>query len=938
VSTQTRTYSDFGELTATTWAPQPPYTERRIENDYDAYGRITQTREKNDDVVDPATLVDYAYDESHATSLFTPTNLLGRLTYTHSAAGDSVFSYDALGNLANHSYFDEAQYEYGEGYEYHADGSLSSLTLQLPDNRYRAERVSYAYDSAGRTSSMWFDDGVDTRDLYSATSDVFGRIRDAKFGNGNTNVFHADYADTGRRLPKRISVTTPAGVRALDFDKFDALGREIERREEFGNYEDKQTSAFDQLGRLLRTDRYTNNSLTATSGFSYDALGNITRLTSAGWIARLAYDPVDRDRVCGIRYSVIGLPTCSSMQYDNLGGITSMPTTNGTRTLSYFNSGAVRSIARGGTTAKFQYDAQGAVAKLDITNGATLLRSDRNFGPYMTARTQSGPFGLSSFTSRSFPGPGVTISRRGVTGPWLYEFSEERGTRFTVDDDGKFKQDVSYTPFGIAVSTGVGAGDATFTAAQWNGGDALDGLGVVQLGARIYDPVIGRFLSRDPLMIPRGATTSNPYAFAWNDPMNGSDPTGLDTCWGICRLAIGGSTAGQQAPPSSASSPSSGLGIYGTVTLGIVYSLVKSIHDHATSDHGFSGPQASYSAPPPLMTAGRILASIASRAVGGSNRVTWGDVSQLWQTSISLGGEPIEAGLRGVRSSIREGRWLAAYWHLRGLSEDVGAIILLGGYRVPTGCLGACSKLFCFAKGTKIETPNGLVNIEDIKVGDKVMSFSLGAGKAIERTVTELIRSKTEHWYNVTIDGDTFKVTGAHPFWIAREKRWIHARELAPGMKLQQLNGTFSTVTAVKIEALGDPEATYNFEVEEDHNYYAGTSRHAVLVHNSDPFDILFSRDPAAIEASDRFLHGPWAGRTLGEAAEEARALNRLPAGLELNASWVNDEMVAANNRTLWVAQQAGLENVSVGGLESNGVAKVVQTHLRESGGPFCAP
>src|ERR1044071_2193958 len=47
------------------------------------------------------------------------------------------------------------------------------------------------------------------------------------------------------------------------------------------------------------------------------------------------------------------------------------------------------------------------------------------------------------------------------------------------------------------------------------------------MGARLYDPAIGRFLSRDPLLIPRTAATTNPYAFVSNDPVNRSDPTGL---------------------------------------------------------------------------------------------------------------------------------------------------------------------------------------------------------------------------------------------------------------------------------------------------------------------------------------------------------------------------------------------------------------------------
>ena len=56
-------------------------------------------------------------------------------------------------------------------------------------------------------------------------------------------------------------------------------------------------------------------------------------------------------------------------------------------------------------------------------------------------------------------------------------------------------------------------------------------VGLHHLGARLYDPVIGRFLSRDPLLIPRTAATTNPYAFALNDPVNSADPTGLDCAY-----------------------------------------------------------------------------------------------------------------------------------------------------------------------------------------------------------------------------------------------------------------------------------------------------------------------------------------------------------------------------------------------------------------------
>ena len=72
------------------------------------------------------------------------------------------------------------------------------------------------------------------------------------------------------------------------------------------------------------------------------------------------------------------------------------------------------------------------------------------------------------------------------------------------------------------------------------------------------------------------------------------------------------------------------------------------------------------------------------------------------------------------------------------------------------------------------------------------------------------------------------------------------------------------------------------------------------------PFDILFSQDSVSHEFSD----GPWKGRCITEAIEEAKALGHLPEGLELNVMRLNDEFVTLNNRTLLVAQEAGLLQV----------------------------
>ncbi len=74
-----------------------------------------------------------------------------------------------------------------------------------------------------------------------------------------------------------------------------------------------------------------------------------------------------------------------------------------------------------------------------------------------------------------------------------------------------------------------------------------------------------------------------------------------------------------------------------------------------------------------------------------------------------------------------------------------------------------------------------------------------------------------------------------------------------------------------------------------------------------DPWDICFSQD----SIGDKFAEGPWAGRPLSEAIDEARELGHLPEGLEIKVMQLNDQVVTLNNRTLHVAQQANLVNIS---------------------------
>ena len=62
-------------------------------------------------------------------------------------------------------------------------------------------------------------------------------------------------------------------------------------------------------------------------------------------------------------------------------------------------------------------------------------------------------------------------------------------------------------------------------------GEALDpGTQLYYLGARYYDPSVGRFVTRDPLPAsPHSSRSANRFSYAFNIPVNYKDPSGLSS-------------------------------------------------------------------------------------------------------------------------------------------------------------------------------------------------------------------------------------------------------------------------------------------------------------------------------------------------------------------------------------------------------------------------
>jgi len=100
----------------------------------------------------------------------------------------------------------------------------------------------------------------------------------------------------------------------------------------------------------------------------------------------------------------------------------------------------------------------------------------------------------------------------------FYGYDGHGDVRYLMDVTGAVTDTYDYDAFGnVVATTGTTANVYRYQ------GEAFDAeTGLYYLRARYYDPVVGRFLSVDPL----ADQGEHPYEYAGADPVNGHDPTG----------------------------------------------------------------------------------------------------------------------------------------------------------------------------------------------------------------------------------------------------------------------------------------------------------------------------------------------------------------------------------------------------------------------------
>jgi RHS repeat-associated protein len=130
-----------------------------------------------------------------------------------------------------------------------------------------------------------------------------------------------------------------------------------------------------------------------------------------------------------------------------------------------------------------------------------------------------------------------------IDAPLRYFHHDHLGSIAAISNEtGDIVERMAYDPWGKRRNVN-GLPDTTdslvgiATDRGFTGHEQLDEMGVIHMNGRIYDPLVGRFMSADPfIQAPDNLQSYNRYSYVINNPLSLTDPTGYNWFKRLMRL------------------------------------------------------------------------------------------------------------------------------------------------------------------------------------------------------------------------------------------------------------------------------------------------------------------------------------------------------------------------------------------------------------------
>lgn len=517
-------YDSRGRITKTTYPAFGGYSAREVTHDHAVdYGGINDNpllTSTTDTAIadDPNT----AYPEGLSLSLV---DLLGRTVATRDVWGTvTTFQYDQAGRMT-------------------ASTGIVGLETSTPvvsttgfdhfDDLGRSVSITYngltmatvTHDTLGRVASIDYPSGTGSggngTSLQTRTSgdyDAFGRLQALVWLDANDDPLTAQdrQYNVGGQI---ITETTDDFAGGSDFEAtyaYDAADRLIEADLNGDLYEysfdyDSSSTCGGSSSAGMNTNRtalYLNSQLEQT--YCYDHADRLVETTAGG---------IDDD-----------------IDYDSHGNTTLLGDTE----LSYDYANRHLQTVEADTQVDYLRDADGAIVERTVDPAGS--------DPPEVFRYTSGASGVGRIldadgdvieASLSLPG-GVTVTMPAGASAQTWSYPNLSGSVAALADETGTKTGAThiYDPYGQAIEGDVPDNHAGNLDVGWLGGVATeteDGLQLIEMGARAYSPLLGRFLQVDP--VPGGS--ANDYEYGGGDPINTVDRSGTDSnMWALFLLSL----------------------------------------------------------------------------------------------------------------------------------------------------------------------------------------------------------------------------------------------------------------------------------------------------------------------------------------------------------------------------------------------------------------
>ncbi|MER7455768.1 polymorphic toxin-type HINT domain-containing protein [Micromonospora sp. NPDC126480] len=518
-----------------------------------------------------------------------------------------------------------------------------------------------------------------------------------------------------------------------------------------------------------------------------------------------------------------GTPT-RSFTYDAAGNTLTRTTETGAgQTLTWDPEGHLDTLTESGQTTRYLYDADGnrlisrapdkttlylGNTELELTTGSTQPDGTRHYDGYAVRDVTGLKWTINNHqgTSNIQIDPGTLASQRRRSMP----YGEERGT--------------TPTPW---------LGTKGFV------GGTTDDTGLTHLGAREYDPTLGRFISVDPIQDLADTQQWHGYAYSNNSPITFSDPSGLIHIEGNSQseggqigyqtdsgVTVTGQPLNQPATPPPPPPPPTTNNL-GQATLGVepgvteVWTLdhIATLRFQAGYDQIGTWEQ------------GQVLRLVFCH--NNPKRCAEMEAEENHQAGEFFAGLALElSGYNDAKACVG-GSVSGCAWTGVALIPIVGKAAGTLGKSFVKWATKFFGKACSFSGDTHVLMADGSTKaIRDVQVGDVVLATDPETGEEGPRTVVRLWVHEDQLVDLKLAGGEVVTTTEDHPFWNQTDQQWQASQDLDPGDTLRTASGGSVAVNGIEWDTFQEGLA-YNLTVADIHTYYVMASNTPVLVHNT---------------------------------------------------------------------------------------------------------